>query len=91
MLSTRVTVHADPGPVGFVDVTTFPAWSVATHRVVVGQEIAKDPVPPMLVGPAHADAGPVGFVDVNTRPKLSRLTHNVVEGHETASILTGAP
>jgi hypothetical protein len=34
-----VTVHAEEGPVGFVDVTTFPAPSTATHRADVGQEI----------------------------------------------------
>jgi hypothetical protein len=84
-----VVVHREAPPVGFVEVTTFPAGSVATHNVSVGQATPDNDVPYMdalvsTVVAAQAEAPPAGFLEVSTSPGVSVATHNVVDGQETS-------
>jgi hypothetical protein len=70
---------------GSVDVAIRPSSVVATHSVVVGQEIPKKPIDPGSTDfMFHAAAPPVGLVDVTTLPAPSTATHKFSDGHEIA-------
>jgi hypothetical protein len=87
-----VSVHAELPPVGFVEVTTSPAPSTATHNDADGHDTAVNPFRPTPEVTAHADAPPVGFVEVTTSPpepaspeNPPTATHNEALGHETST------
>jgi hypothetical protein len=81
--------HADAPPVGFVEVSTYPKWSTATHSdgdahdtSVSSSGSPYSAFSSISTGADHADAPPVGSVDVSTFPSLSTATHNADTGHE---------
>jgi hypothetical protein len=91
-VSTFVTLQALPPPVGFVELTTFPALSTATHSDVEGHDTPLSAPGHCAVEvqlgstevTVHALVSPVGSVEVSTLPAVSTATHNDCDGHETA-------
>ena len=90
--STWTTFQAPTPAVGFLDVTTLPFPSTATHSLLVGQETpfkkhAGDPpnwshLEPIWVT-FQAAAPPVGLVEVTTLPLPSTSTQKPVVGQDT--------
>jgi hypothetical protein len=68
---------------GFVEVTTLPLSSTATHSDAEGQETAKMVWLPSTWVIVHVGDAAVGFVEVTTLPESSVATHSDVDGHET--------
>lgn len=83
MPSTAVIVHVGDTAPGFVEVTTRPESSIATHRVAVGHDTSGREWVPSTFVTVHAPAPPVGFVEVTTSPTSSTATQSEAEGHET--------
>jgi hypothetical protein len=81
--STFVTVQL-AAAVGLADVITSPAVSIATHRLLVGHEIARKGLVPSILVTVQAGAPPVGLVETATLPLSSTATHRLLEGHDTA-------
>ena len=81
-LTSRGLLQVDPP---FVDFSTFPPLSAATHSEVEGHASAKIPWPLMLTGVLQAAEPPVGFVDLSALPSPSTATQSDADGQETAS------
>jgi len=78
-----VTVHADAPPVGLRDVTTFPTWSTAAQKLLLGHEMAVTTLEPSTRVTVHTDGPPVGSVDVITSPAAPTATQRALVGQET--------
>ncbi len=85
------TFHAVLPPVGFVEVTTLPTASTATHSDADGQDTASRVFVPSIVARVHAVAPPVGFVELSRCPELSTATHSEIEGQERVRTLLRKP
>src|SRR6476660_1541962 len=82
--STSLAVHAPAPPVGFVEVTTLPPVSPATHSAADTQDMLRRGLVPSTFVTVHVAAAPSpGSVDVRTFPALSPATHRVGETQET--------
>jgi hypothetical protein len=79
--STCATLHAAAPPVGFVDVSTFPASSPATHRVSDAHETLLRGLVLSIWATFHAPP-PRGDVEVTAFPLLSTATQSDVVGQE---------
>src|SRR5947209_6580797 len=80
--STRVTFQAAAPLAGWMEVSTLPAWSTATHSDNDGHEIPTRFCPPSTFLTAQADAPPAGSVEVTTSPALSTATQSDADGHD---------
>jgi hypothetical protein len=82
-VSMLATCHDWAPEVGEVDVTTLPALSTATHREVLGQEIASSWFALSTGVTVHAAAPPVGSLEVTTLPALSTVAQKLSVGQDT--------
>src|SRR5947209_485666 len=81
-----MTLQIGSGPCGWVERITFPAWSVATHSDVDGQDWLSSPPHPLLGLQAafrvstllgcHVAAPAVGVLEVNPYPLASTARHS---------------